>query len=71
MNEVKSKILNSTDLATLTAVENNIPNVKELVKKTDHSTKISETENKITTDHDHDIPTQEFNTFTTENFVQD
>ena len=40
-------------------------------KKTDHSTKISEIENKITTDHDHDIPTQEFNTFTTENFVQD
>ena len=33
MNEVKSKILNITDLATLTAIENKIPNVKELVKK--------------------------------------
>ena len=31
-------------------------------KKTDYNTKISETENKITTDHDHDkyITTQEF-----------
>ena len=38
----------------LTAVENKIPNVSNLVKKTDYNTKISEIENKITTDHDHD-----------------
>ena len=44
-------------LATTTAlivVENKITSVSNLVKKTDYNTKISETENKITTDHDHD-----------------
>ena len=40
----------------LTAAENKIPSVSNLVKKkTDYNTKISEIENKITTDHDHDI----------------
>ena len=41
-----------------------------LSKKTDYDTKISEIENKITTDHDHDkyITTQEFNKLTSENF---
>ena len=53
---VKEEIPNITNLATtaaLTAVENKIPNVNNLVKKTDYNTKISETENKITNDHDH------------------
>ena len=58
INEVQNKICNITNLATtttaLTAVENKIPNVSNLVKKTDYDTKISEFENKITTDHDHD-----------------
>ena len=47
--------LNITNLATtttaLTAVENKIPNVSNLVKKTDYNTKISEIEKK-NTDHD-------------------
>ena len=56
---------NTTNLAgttAFTAVENKIPNVSNLVKKTDNNTKISEIENKITTDHDHDkyIATEEF-----------
>ena len=40
-------------------------------KKTDYNTKISEIENKITTDHDHDkyITTQEFNKLASENFT--
>ena len=57
---------NITNLATttaLTAVENEIPNVRNLIKKTDYNTKISETENKITSDYDHGkyITTQELN----------
>ena len=74
INEVKGEIPNITNLATttaLTAVENKIPNVSNLIKKTEYNTKISETENKITTDHDHDkyITTQEFNKFTSEIFT--
>ena len=66
-NKVKNKIPNITNLATTTAlaaIENN------LVKNTDYKTKISQIENKITTDHDHDkyITTQEFNKSTLENF---
>ena len=40
-----------------------MPNVSNLVQKTDYNTKISEIENKIATDHDHVeyITTQEFN----------
>ena len=47
----------------LTAVENKIPNVSNLVKKIDYDTNISEIEKKIAIDHDHDkyIITQEFN----------
>ena len=57
LNEVKNKILNITNLATitaLTAVENKTPNV-----------------NKITTDHDHDkyITTQEFNKLISDNLT--
>ena len=52
-------------------MENKIPNASNLVKKADYNTKISEIENKITTDHDHDkyITTQEFNRLTSENFT--
>ena len=67
INEVKNKIPNITNLATttaLTGVENKIPNVSNLVKKPDHKTKICETENKIITDHDKYITTQEFNKLT-------
>ena len=49
INKVKNKILNTTKLATtivFTAVENKIPNVSNLVKKTDNKTKINEIENK-------------------------
>ena len=48
--------------SALTAVENKIPNVSSLVKKTDYNAKISEMEKKIT-DHNHDkyITTPEFN----------
>ena len=55
----------------VTAVENKISNVSNLVNKTDCNTKINETENKITTDYDHDkyITTQEFNKSTSENFI--
>ena len=74
MNEVKNEISNITDLATttaLTAVEDKILNVSNLVKKADYNTKISEIENKITTDHYHDkcVTTQEFNKLTSEYFT--
>ena len=48
-----------------------IPSICNLVKKTDCNTKISEVENKITSDHDHDnyITTKEFNRLTSENFT--
>ena len=69
INEVKNKLLNIINLATisaLTAVENKIPS--NLVKEYD--TKISEIEKKIT-DHDHDkyITTPEFDKLTVENFA--
>ena len=40
-------------------------------KKTDYNTKISELENKVTTDHDHGkyFTTQEFNRLTSEKFT--
>ena len=74
INEVKNKIPNITKLTTttaLTVVENKIPYVSNLVKRTVFYTKISEIEKKITTDHDHDkyITTQEFNKLTLENFT--
>ena len=68
------KIPSTTNLATtsaLTGVENKIPNVSNLVKKKNqYYTKISESENKVTTDHDHKkyITTQEFKKLTAENF---
>ena len=46
-------------------MENEIPSVSSLVKKTDYNTKITETEKKLT-DHNHDkyISTPESNTLT-------
>ena len=72
INEVK-KIPNITNLATttaFTAAENKIPNVSNLVKRSDYNTKISEIENRIATDHDHDkyLITQKLNKLTLENF---
>ena len=54
----------------MTAVENKIPNVSNLLKKTDYNTKVNEIEKKIT-DHNHDryITTPEFNKLTAENFA--
>ena len=68
------KIPSITNLATttaLTAIENKIPNVSNLVKKTDYNTKVSEVDNKVNTDHDHDkcITSQKFNKITSEKFT--
>ena len=62
----KTKITDIGNLATktaLTTVENKIPSVISLIKKTDYDTKISEIEKKLT-DHNRDkyITTPEFNT---------
>ena len=53
----------------MTAVENKVPNVSSLVKKTDCNTKISEIEGKLG-NHNHDkyITTPEFNMFSKEVF---
>ena len=55
-------ITNLTTNSALTAIENKIPDVSGLVKKTDYNTKINEVEKKIT-DHNHNkyITTSEFN----------
>ena len=54
----------------MTAVEDKIPGISSLVKKTDYNTKISENEKKVT-DHNNgkNITTPEFNTFTAEIFA--
>ena len=54
----------------MTAVENKIPGISSLVKKTDYNTKISEIEKKVI-DHDHDkyVTTSELNNSTKENFA--
>ena len=54
----------------MAAVKNKIPDVSILVRKTDYSTKISETDKKLT-DHIHDkyITNPEFNKLTAENFA--
>ena len=54
----------------LTAVENKIPNVSNLVKETGYNTKINKIEKKIS-HHDHDkyITTPEFIKLTSENFA--
>ena len=58
-------------LLALTAVENDIPNLSNLVKKTAYNSKIIEVENKITNDHYHDkyITTQNFDKLTLESFT--
>ena len=73
INEVKGKIPNATNLASptaLTVVENELPKVSKLVKKTDYNTKINEIKKKII-DHDHDkyITIPEFNKLTAERFA--
>ena len=53
-----------THLSKLTAVENKIPDVGNLVKKTDYSTEVTEIENKLNNhNHDKHIDTPEFNKF--------
>ena len=53
----------------MTAVENKIPNVSSLVKKTDYNTKISEIEGKINNhNYEKDIATPEFNKFSKDVF---
>ena len=58
-----------TTTAELPTVDNKIPDVSSLVKKTDYNPKILDIEKKVT-DHDHGkyITTSEFNKLTTENF---
>ena len=52
----------------MTTVENKIPNVSNLVKKTDYNRKITEIGNKIIDqNHEKDTTTLEFNKLTTEN----
>ena len=59
-----------TTTSALTAVENKIPDVSNLVKKTDYDAKILDVEKKVT-DHDNDkyITTSEFNKVTAEYFA--
>ena len=62
---LKSKIPNITILATttttLTAVANKIPNVGNLIKKTDYNTKLMKLKKKTDYDHSNNyITTQEF-----------
>ena len=71
--DIESKIPSISGLATsfaLTAVENKIADINNLVKKTDYDTKINKIEKKVT-DHDHDkyITTPELNKLTAENFA--
>ena len=53
----------------MTAVENKIPNISSVVKKTEYDTKITEIEKKLT-DHNHDkyITTPEFNNLASDVF---
>ena len=70
------KIINTattaTTITTSTAFKNKIPNVSNLVKKIDYSTKNSEIKKKIYVDHHHDnkyYTTQELNKSTSEKFT--
>ena len=71
MNKIP-KITNLATTTALTAVENKIPNISNLVKKTDYNTKISKTENKMTThpDHDNYIIIQEFSKLKSARFTK-
>ena len=72
--ELESKIPSISGLATtfaLTASENRIPNVSNLIKRTGCETKIAQIEKKDT-NHNHDIyitTTPEFNKLRTENIA--
>ena len=73
INEVKNEISSITNLATTTALtpaENKGANDSNLVKKTDHNTKINEVGTKIT-DHNYDkyIATPGFDKSAAENFA--
>ena len=75
LTELENKIPDVSSLATtnaLSAGENKIASVSNLVKKTDYNTKISELEKKLT-DHNHDkyITTPEFNTLALMFLIQD
>ena len=64
-----------TTLATntsLNAVKNKIPNVTNLVNKSDNNTKVSEIQNKIATDNENYnyITNQQFNKLTEESFFK-
>ena len=62
--------LANTTTTALTAVENKIPSVSNLVKKTNYNTRTNKIEKKISDDnHDKCIATLEFNKLTIENFV--
>ena len=74
VKQIEGEIPNTTNLVTSTALaslKSIISYVSNFVKKNDCNTKISEIENKIVTDHDHDkyITTQEFNKSTSENLA--
>ena len=71
ISDTEGRITSVTGLANnaaLTAVEYKLPDISNLVKKTDYNTKISKTESKVN-DHNHDeyITTSEFNKLTAEN----
>ena len=73
ISELETKIPSISGLATtsaLTAIENKIPSVSNLLKKTGYDKKISDLEKKIT-DHKHDkyITTPKFNKLTAKNFA--
>ena len=63
-------VTNLDSTTAFTTVENKMPNVSNLVKKTDYNTKIIEIEKKIS-NHGLDkyIATPEFNNLTAENFA--
>ena len=67
INEVKNKIPIITNLNNTTALVGN-ENKRPTVKETNNNTIISEIENKITTDLNKYITTQEFNKLTAEKF---
>ena len=72
VTEIKGKIPSFSGLATnsaLTAVENKIPDVSSLLKKTGYNTKISEIENKVSNHNDDKyITTPGFNTLAADVF---
>ena len=64
-------IKNLATTAPPTSIENGMPNVSNLLKKSDCNTKISDSKNKIATDHYQNkyITTQEFVKLTSKNFT--